>query len=252
MKMRTLAASGTLVGLLCAGGGAFRMDSAAETPDLKTPSKNGKKSEKEPLDNAIRRALTKLFSTDDLNHDDPCLEVTQALWDTFKAGEDPEAESLARGELYDCQETLTAEQLRVSLSNFHILESRTNYEMFCGDKDADTCKELQEKVKKEMDKIALGGWTYNDWAWAYDENGEIVDAAAFPGYQAFLPDPEGSHMDLWSIMTYEREGREVYSFGIACGSKEGLSTIVASSAYPSPEALVQDIQEIRNHHPIGD
>lgn len=249
MKLRTLIGTGTLAGILCAGGSLVKREQEPPSPSM-NPSRGQTKERGDSSLSLIRRSLSGLLKSDSLNHDDPCLEVAQAVWDTFKAGTGPEAESHARGELYDCQETLTAEQLRVSLSNFHILKSQTSYEMICGDKGEEKCRELQDKVKKEMDKLALGEWTYNDWAWSYDENGEIVDVAAFPSYQAYLPDPEGSHEDLWSIMTYEKDGREVYSFGIACGAKEGLATMNASTAYASPEALARGIQEIRSYHSI--
>lgn len=203
----------------------------------------------------FKRALARLLSQDEFNQDDPCLKESKELWETLKADQGSEAETEARTVLQDCQDGLSDDELKASMANFHILESKTTYEKVCGGKSEETCRELQEKVKKVMDGYAMEGWNYSDWAWSYDENGQAKDAAAFPGYQAYIPDPNGSHEDLWSIIAYGTTSHaEAYQFGIACGMNEELTPINTSGqrAFSTPEALVYEMQQLMDYHPVGD
>lgn len=126
----------------------------------------------------------------------------------------------------------------------------------CGaPKKATACRQLQEQVLAQLREHNIPGeWQYESGVTSsYDENGQPNGFAALPGYQAYLPSPQG-HSDLFSIQVFpgEEGGSNHFIYGIACGQEENVKSMTTSIGVTSPASLVRGIQAVLDGHATED
>lgn len=193
-----------------------------------------KDSDSKKVRNTLKRLLS--GSVGLIDEEDPCLETSKDYLEVKADEASGEDLKELKDHLEACKAALTSEASRVTLRNFNILESQGSYDKSCGGEKAVECLELQEELRREVESKGLTGWTYSsEIEWAYDENGQIIDVKAFPGYQQYVN--SGGHEDLLSLSAQMIDGAPVYGVAISCHKMEGGTEAVFSGQMKSAEAV---------------
>lgn len=121
-------------------------------------------------------------------------------------------------------------------------ESIQSYQKKCGGEQAVVCRALQDEIRNAL-PTEWGEWTYaSEITWSYDQNGNIVDAAAFPGYQLYIPC--GDEVDLISVGVFPPSStnpQAKFFYGISHHERP-LTNSSWSSVYNSPESLGEALE----------
>lgn len=178
-----------------------------------------------------------------VDESDPCLSEIKDYMELLDLGTKEERAELEEV-IQECQENLNPQEITISKRNFAILESQTSYATNCGGEKHQRCREAQEKVANHLRNQGETDWNYSDEIlWAYDEDGKIIDAAAFPGYQKSIP--HGDHDDLLSIsVQWDRGGNEVYGLGVSSEYENNSTPLTWSRRLDSLEELSEELGEI--------
>lgn len=256
MKMNYETIGAVAIGTLLAAGtfgrcneGAPQMESTTEVPATQKPQKiagdaDFKSEEQRRIEEQLRRWLEQ--SSVLIDAEDPCYDHIQSYMVAYSGGADRSKLRELKQEITKCGEENPQIQ-DTTRRNFAILESQTSYAKNCGDEQAQRCRKAQDEVAEYLEAQGHEGWAYSDEIlWAYDERGEIIDAAAFPGYQKWMT--HGDHDDVLSIsVQWDTSGNAVYGLGISSQNEKGSEPVVWGRTYTSLEDLSEEINEMTTY-----
>ena len=246
LRTGTVIGAGVLSAFLWKGYSSLDAQDAHERSGNAVPNQNTAIGlEEDPQAKRFKRLLQAALSRSSslIDEQDPCLAVSEAALEA-KADEASSYDlKKLEEELEDCRATLSPEELKVSERNFNIVESITSYEKSCGGAKAEDCRNGQEELIKGLEQKGFTDWVYSsEIEWAYDKNGEVVDAKAFPGYQQYFQN--GDHQDLISFSVKNDNGEPLYGVAVSCHREEGGSVAVFSGHMRRTEEVASYLTDL--------
>lgn len=215
--------------------------STSNEPQKIAGDADSKSEEQKEIEENLRRWLEE--SNVLVDESDPCLAAVQSYMQAYSVSASRTRLEELKQEITKCGEK-NPQTKDTTRRNFVILESQTSHAKNCGGEQAQKCKEVQDRVAEYLETGGHEGWSYSDEIlWAYDEKGEIIDAAAFPGYQKWMT--HGDHDDVLSIsVQWDVSGNEVYGLGISSQTDEGSSPVLWGRSLRSLEQLSDEVDNI--------